>query len=51
MNSFFTNIDLFMVHFLLLYHDITLPPRTVQTNISDCIGFKEVMTYIPMKII
>ena len=39
MNSFLTYIDLPMVHFRLLYHDITTPPRTVQTNISESTGF------------
>ena len=36
------DIDLPMVHSLLLYHDITTPPKTVHTNICDCIGFKAV---------
>ena len=34
------DIDLPMVHSLLLYHDITTPPKTVQTDICDCIGSK-----------
>ena len=25
--------------FLLVYQDITTPPRTVQTNIIDCIDY------------